>query len=325
MRHRLPIAGQSSKAKIQDLAKIAKSSELANLQELTPQNRDQVDQTVISGHQRTRLDGETSDLLVVHLPLCVFFLVFLSVYLGRSQACERECMSGVTNAFNGNYTIPVQLTILSLADRISSQLLPNNPAHASYLDPLVLAYNKQAFSIMEKAIFPSFFHGKCQDPVTGNNPPGCPNPDCPVVCGTPGSMVHFYPRLRYIAFNTTFHLLHDIVRSGSPVFNQIQANVETLRNSVRHRDLSSQATGSKLRRYFIPEFLAPPGSRFAGRLVSRSIAQRDNYVKDSLARIFQDMRSILEKICGGDGGGNTNSLPYCSWEQTMKEYILTFP
>ena len=29
-------------------------------------------------------------------------------------ACESECMTGVTNAFNGNYTIPVELTILSL-------------------------------------------------------------------------------------------------------------------------------------------------------------------------------------------------------------------
>jgi hypothetical protein len=138
-------------------------------------------------------------------------------------------------------------------------------------------------------------------------------------------MVHFYPRLRYIAYNTTWHLLHDLVRSGSPVFNQVQTNVEALRSNARRRELSSLPFAYKVKRYLFPEHssLGLPNSSRA--LVARSAEKRDNYVKDSLVRIFQDTRSILEKICGGDGTGNTNSLPYCSWEQAMKEYILTFP
>ena len=63
---------------------------------------------------------------------------------------------------------------------------------------------------METAIFPSYFHGKCQ--VNGVNPPGCPNPDCPVVCGTPGSLVHFFPTLRGIAYNQTRKRLDDLAK-----------------------------------------------------------------------------------------------------------------
>jgi hypothetical protein len=247
-------------------------------------------------------------------------------------------MAGVTNAFNGNYTIPVELTILSLvsttspiqyeigtsflksqkADRINTSLMPGDPTASGYLDPLRLAFRDQIGAVMEKAIFPSFFHGKCQDAVTGINPAGCPNPDCPVVCGTPGSMVHYYSRLRYIAYNTTWHLMHELARPGTPTFTEIQNNVEAIRNGARRRRLSLDPRGSAL--------LKPPMSPgFSGGLVSRAIITRDNYVRDSLARIFQDIRPNLEKICGGVGDGTTNGLPYCSWEQVMKEYILTFP
>ncbi|KAF6764383.1 hypothetical protein DFP72DRAFT_999420 [Ephemerocybe angulata] len=253
-------------------------------------------------------------------------ITFLSFSLRTAYACEGECMSGVTNVFNGNYTIPVQLTILSLADQINSQLLPDMPPTAGYLDPLVLAYNDQAYAIMEKAIFPGFFHGKCQDPSTGFNPPGCPNPDCPVVCGTPGSMVHFYSRLRYIAYNTTWHLLHDLAKPGTPVFNQILNNVEELRSSGASRKRQLFDDTSSLGDYrdsLFPRLAKHPN--YSGGIVSLAVSKRDNYVRDTLAGILQDIRFILEKICGGGGDGTTNGLPYCSWERSMKEYILTFP
>ena len=47
------------------------------------------------------------------------------------------------------------------------------------LRPVTDAYKSDAYNGMETAIFPSYFHGKCQQ--DGVDPPGCPNPDCPVV------------------------------------------------------------------------------------------------------------------------------------------------
>ncbi|KAM5537576.1 hypothetical protein V8D89_008654, partial [Ganoderma adspersum] len=94
----------------------------------------------------------------------------------------------------------------------------------TYLEPIQAAYRTQAYQNMETGIFPSYFHGKCLD-GNGNEPAGCPNPDCPVVCGTPGSMVHFYPILRFIAFNQTYHLLERLSVPGSPSYNRVEALV----------------------------------------------------------------------------------------------------
>ena len=41
-------------------------------------------------------------------------LLILSLWISGARSCEGECISSITNVFNGNYTIPVQLTILSL-------------------------------------------------------------------------------------------------------------------------------------------------------------------------------------------------------------------
>jgi hypothetical protein len=50
----------------------------------------------------------------------MYLLFFLSFYPFRIRACEGECISGVTNVFNGNYTIPVQLTVLSLVSPLNT-------------------------------------------------------------------------------------------------------------------------------------------------------------------------------------------------------------
>lgn len=76
---------------------------------------------------------------------------------------------------------------------------------------------------METAIFPGYFHGKCAR--DGADPPGCPNPDCPVVCGTPGSMVHFFPMLRFIAYNETRARIEAAAAPGSNSYQQIEQNV----------------------------------------------------------------------------------------------------
>ncbi|KZV75881.1 hypothetical protein PENSPDRAFT_680614 [Peniophora sp. CONT] len=41
------------------------------------------------------------------------------------------------------------------------------------------------------------FRGKYQQ--DDGEPEGCPNPDCPVVCGIPGSLVDIYSTLRFFA------------------------------------------------------------------------------------------------------------------------------
>lgn len=105
-------------------------------------------------------------------------------------------------------------------------MLPSRPdtaTAASYLAPLLSTYDDVAYTGMETAIFPHYFHGKCAR--DGADPPGCPNPDCPVVCGTPGSMVHFFPTLRFIAYNETRARIEAAVAPGSDAYQQIEQNV----------------------------------------------------------------------------------------------------
>ena len=107
-----------------------------------------------------------------------------------------------------------------------SQILPSHPdvtTATSYLAPLLSTYDDVAYTGMETAIFPHYFHGKCAR--DGADPPGCPNPDCPVVCGTPGSMVHFFPTLRFIAYNETRARIEAAVAPGSDAYQQVEQNV----------------------------------------------------------------------------------------------------
>jgi hypothetical protein len=154
---------------------------------------------------------------------------------------------------------------------------------------------------MENAIFPSFFHGKCQR--NGVDPPGCPNPDCPVVCGTPGSLVHFYERLRYIAFNSTKTLLEEMTSPGSKPYQDVKRRVlaaSSSRPSARRSRMYSRA----LSRY-------PPGDDLT--------PSKRSEIADRLAEIMKEIPTDLEKACDGPG------LSKCSWETQMKAYILSFP
>jgi hypothetical protein len=53
------------------------------------------------------------------------------------------------------------------------------------------------------------------------DPIDCPDPDCPVVGDTPGSLVHFYSVLRSIAFNQTCKTLSSLATPGSGVYEQV--------------------------------------------------------------------------------------------------------
>lgn len=172
------------------------------------------------------------------------------------------------------------------------------------LAPLVTSYTTKAYSGMELAIFPSYFHGKCL--VNGVEPDGCPNPDCPVVCGTPGSLVHFYGKLRYIAFNQTRHVLKELATPGSNTYQQIEQNVLQA-NSKTRRSIRLYARSG------------PYGT------VPMLLTRREEDVKAQLRSVMKNVGPWLEEICGASGDGEMNGLAYCSWEQAMKNYILTFP
>lgn len=223
----------------------------------------------------------------------------------------------------------------------------------TYLEPFLTAYRTQAYQNMETGIFPSYFHGKCLD-KNGQEPAGCPDPDCPVVCGTSGSMAHFYPRLRYIAFNQTCRLLEKLSSANSPSYNRVETlvldasrsppppderrrrrtfsrvfsrnvtdDIADLRNNKDHYDSprdspsvlgSGAGPSSGLRTGF-------PNDSYATRVVSK----RTQDVKAGLRSIFQRTCPLLQEACGGNGVEQTNGLPHCSWEAAMKQYILSFP
>jgi hypothetical protein len=258
---------------------------------------------------------------------------FIATAPSLISACEGECIVGITNAWLSNYTIPINQVFGSLvwyiqhlfivqpfhplvqANQVVERLIPeharaDNPM--DYLDPILDLYSVNAYIGMEHAIFPSFFHGKCQNPKTGINPPGCPNPDCAVVCGTPGSLVHFYPHLRYIAFNQTRHALRALAAPGAEGTRAVEDLVlpAALKPEPRH-----------LRRL---EWSESEGQDQTSVLFKRR-DERTAAIKVELHRILAQIGPLLEQACGGSGKGQTNGLPSCSWETRMKEYILTFP
>ncbi|PSR79163.1 hypothetical protein PHLCEN_2v7134 [Hermanssonia centrifuga] len=236
------------------------------------------------------------------LHLLAFFAVPVTV-----SACEGDCIVGITNAFISNYTDPVHGVLENIASQISN-MLPKHPSSASslhYLKPITDAYSKDAYDGMETAIFPNYFHGKCQQ--NGVDPPGCPNPDCPVVCGTPGSLVHFYGKLRYIAFNQTKHILQSLATPGSDTYQQVEQDVLNAANANMKRM-------SRIYAHANPYGTTP-----------MFLKKREDDIKTNLKRILAKIPSLMERTCGGSGDGETNGLSDCSWEDPMKAYILSFP
>ncbi|KAI5834204.1 hypothetical protein EV122DRAFT_217219 [Schizophyllum commune] len=150
-----------------------------------------------------------------------------------ASACEGECIVKITEAWLSNYTLPLHTIWRETAQQLSSLVYEQGDAHHGfeYLAPLVHAYTNASYEGMRTAIFPSFFHGKCQQ--NGVDPPGCPNPDCPVVCGTPGSMVHFYPVLRQIAFNQTRALISNATEQYSDAIAQ-RVVQDAKKDNVKH-------------------------------------------------------------------------------------------
>ncbi|KAF8584409.1 hypothetical protein K439DRAFT_1142608 [Ramaria rubella] len=247
----------------------------------------------------------------------IFFLLFsLSRLAIPVVACEGQCIVDVTNAFIGNYTKPMNQVFADAADKISKLILPseNSVSVLKLMSPVRNAYSQDAYFTMETAIFPSYFHGKCQ--VNGIDPAGCPNPDCPVVCGTPGSLVHFYDELKTIAYNATSINLANITRSSSNTYRAVEAAViNELRGGARSRRSLRSVSGVSRPK----ELGTKPAASIVKNLQKRG-AMSDDQAKVILRKIFQDMEKDLAKSCGEKPG-----LPDCSWEHKMKTFILSFP
>ncbi|KAF9459999.1 hypothetical protein BDZ94DRAFT_1266854 [Collybia nuda] len=107
---------------------------------------------------------------------------------------------GTANAFITHYTVTVHTVLLHITNDIIAEKKVNSHLETDILSPR--------------------FHGKCakKDPEHPNappvDPPGCPNPGRSVVCGAPGPPVHFYSKLRYIAFNSTRKVLKGCTERG---------------------------------------------------------------------------------------------------------------
>lgn len=200
-----------------------------------------------------------------------------------------------------------------------------------FVEPILKAYQNISYDTLETAIFPSYFHGKCQRfSKDGQDPPGCPNPDCPVVCGTPGSLVHFYSTLRYIAFNSTKHTLVSLGSPGSDAYSQVNALVTSAQkqNSKRSIDGDSAATTSAQ----VEDVHNAPSHRSIHPRYFQTAPNRRSHIaanqkrsSDSVETILKSIASLLEQACGGPATDGAGSLPYCSWEAAMKSYILSWP
>ncbi|TFK73523.1 hypothetical protein BDN72DRAFT_956518 [Pluteus cervinus] len=172
----------------------------------------------------------------------VLALCFLLALPEMVSACEADCQQGITNAIIGNYSSIVDSALFRLGREddqdiakaltkqcgYSPKLSPdlyNNAAPLSsyrtrYLSAIQNEYHTRVFPALKYKLFNKYFHGKCQ--VNGTNPAGCPNPDCPVVCGTPGSMIHFYPKVVSISFDT----IQSILRETTAPFSKANVAVE---------------------------------------------------------------------------------------------------
>jgi hypothetical protein len=170
---------------------------------------------------------------------------------------------------------------------------------------MMKAYRNQSFSHLKTNMFPGFFHGKCQ--VDGVDPEGCPNPDCPVVCGTPGSIVHFYSTFCQIAYNTSSDSLMSSVSPSSASYRALENNV------AAHMPKLEMGPGPQILRF-------RRSILFAGdETASVSPVNTEENFVPVLRSILDQIPAVLEDCCGGP------DLSLCRWESKMKALILSYP
>ncbi|KAJ7869140.1 hypothetical protein B0H14DRAFT_2727897 [Mycena olivaceomarginata] len=109
---------------------------------------------------------------------------------------------GFLAKMNDNYNSRVKCALNKTGRKITDTFQLSSQLAPSLTQQIETCYNKISNETLYRALFPGWFHGKCLD-AKGNEPKGCPNYDCSIRCGTPGSMIHFYYDFYRISFATT--------------------------------------------------------------------------------------------------------------------------
>ncbi|THV01865.1 hypothetical protein K435DRAFT_963381 [Dendrothele bispora CBS 962.96] len=151
------------------------------------------------------------------LPLLALFALPAIV-----SACEEDCQKGSTQEVLRGLSPIVHDHIekLGVALHAEFNLAPDAP---DCLDTFRNTYQEDCQPATKDAIF-SIFHGKClRDGVT---PEGCPNPDCDVICGTPGSMNHFIDLLLGSACQGQVAIVKAYAQKDHPVYKGIVDHVK---------------------------------------------------------------------------------------------------
>lgn len=170
---------------------------------------------------------------------------------------------------------PLTHSIMMQGMQIANLMLPPAARPTSGLDitqPILSAWQStDTYYGMRTAIFPSYFHGKCLLPANGSSistdgadplqegieAPGCPDTaNCSVVCGVPGSLVHFFPVLTQIAYNASLEALTNYTTEGDDAF-------DTIANNMLQRMLAANVTANDT---------DPTSARFAKRYLKTSRA-----------------------------------------------------
>ncbi|KAK0496081.1 hypothetical protein EDD18DRAFT_1168744 [Armillaria luteobubalina] len=225
-------------------------------------------------------------------------------------ACEGECITGVTAGF-----------VAGMLGFLKSEVLPGfvrelytlmdvpTPSDDSQLlslaEPLLDAFEKDAPPCFQENIFPRYFHGKCQ--VNGVDPPGCPKPDCPVVCGTPGSMVHYFDKLVEIVLDSTMTVCRNMTSPDSTVYKAMEKNML--------KTISSHSSSRRTFRFSRSTFdstisTVPSATGFSKRGSSPNFSQ---VFQTLMSKFSQRVKSACET-----GKGRCTFL-------YMKKEILSYP
>ncbi|KAK0238138.1 hypothetical protein EDD85DRAFT_1023264 [Armillaria nabsnona] len=228
-------------------------------------------------------------------------------------ACEGECITGVTAAFVAGVLVHLKTVILPEFVRQLYTLLdipcPSDDSQLlAPIEPLLGAFESDAPPRFQQNIFPGYFHGKCQ--VNGVDPVGCPNPDCAVVCGTPGSLIHYYEKLLDIVCDSTTTVCQNMT---SPHSNVYQAIEKSMLEAISSHS-SSRRTFRFSRSTFYPTIATTPSATgFSKRSRSPNFSQ---VFQSHMKELPRAVSNVCKTRNGGRGGW---TFPH------MKEKILSYP
>ncbi|KAE9408000.1 hypothetical protein BT96DRAFT_874188 [Gymnopus androsaceus JB14] len=249
-------------------------------------------------------------------------LAFCSVLPLLAFACEGDCITNTTKEFIEKYKTPMDEVLNRTNRQINAKF--QLPDSTNCVAPLADDYNKTVYSILETAIFPNYFHGKCQQPDGKGgfaDPPGCPNPDCPVVCGTPGSLCHFYSTLISIVFKTHQGIYTNLTMPGAPAREKVRSCIQNAIQRCSKSPRDGVSTSRPFSRLFAARFPLVYREEAKSRRNSGSCyTQGPDAVDKDLSDIFDGIPNIWSEVCDEE-----NHLEGCSWEGYMKPFILSFP